>query len=232
MRTCGFRVSVAHRVILGMTAVAATLACFLPASATPGAATWHRETLIGENGSSYVLLISDHVNEGTYYRWREVQRVERIDKRSGKTIEALPIREVDFVSDMQTLAPSRTAFDLAAYAAAHQLSAPFTHDESPHVVGLDSTGLVVRWDGRSELIVPMATIRARFVPSGEPDEPRLIGIEFTRARPDSGLGRMQYYRILSSPAGSDISSSEVVIMVPEERIRQALDRFFVPKRRR
>jgi hypothetical protein len=219
-----------------MAAVAAALASFLTASAMPYAATWHRETLIGENGSCHVLLVSEHINEGTYYRSRESQRIERIDKRSGKTIETLPIREVDFVSDMQTWAPSieersMTAFDLAAYAAAHHLSAPFARDLEP-MAELDSTGLVVRSDGRSEIIVPMATIRARFVPSGEPDAPKLVGIEFTSARPDSGLGVMQYYRILSYTAGSDISSSEVVIMVPKERIKQALERFVVPTRRR
>jgi len=219
---------VTRAAIVGVTAGVTLFTLLLvPArvAGTPYAATWYRETLLGENGSHYFVLATRMVNEGTYYRSRETQIVFRFDKRSGAIADSVRVRSVEFHVDDGTNALSvheegGTTFDLAGYLRAHATHAPYS-EESEFMAELDSTGLYVESDNRRQVVVPMATIRARFLPSREPEELALLGAEFTMARPDSGLGRMTYYRVRSYPAGSDASSSEVLVMVPEERVKAA-----------
>jgi hypothetical protein len=189
-----------------------------PASASPGAATWYRESLLGENGSHAFVLTTTMINEGSYYRSRELQNLLRIDKRTGAVVDSILIRAVVIYSDPSTSARSLReeqppSFDLPAYLRAHGTYGSFSQDPEEQAE-LDSTGLYIPVGVARVVLVPMATIRARFQPSGEPDAVALLGGEFTLAVPDSGLSRMIYYRICSSPAGSDVPSSEVLIMVP------------------
>jgi len=176
--------------------------------------------LLGENGSHYFVLASWMVNEGTYYRSRESQQIRRIDKRSGRTVDSVLVRSVEFLTDANTSSltlreDSLPAFDLAAYLRMHGTSAPYSPDLEDQA-DLDSTGLYFDWSEGREILVPMAAIRERFLPSREGVRIALLGVEFTQARPDSGLSRMTYYTIRSHPAGDDIPSSEVLIMVARE----------------
>jgi hypothetical protein len=187
---------------------------------TPSGATWYRERLLGENGSHYFVLVSLMVNEGTYDRYRESQQVQRIDKRSGRKVDSVLVRSVEFLTDANTSSlmvreDSLPAFDLAGYLRKHGTSAPYSPDLEDQA-DLDSTGLYFDWSEGREILVPMAAIRERFLPSREGVRIELLGVEFTQARPDSGLSRMTYYTIRSHPAGDDIPSSEIVIMVARE----------------
>ncbi len=196
--------------------------------ATPGAATWRREALFGENAKEYVVLITQMVNEGSYYKSRESWSIARIDKRSGRVLETVPIRTVDIESDMQTFVLTSKELDLppvdlAAYTRLHSLRAPFS-DADSLLVQLDLNGLFVEVGQLREVLVPMASIAARFLPTAEPAAPRLLGADFTLARPDSALGDIRYYRVVSFPAGSDIPSSEVLIPVRDDRVHEARER--------
>lgn len=189
---------------------------------SPGAATWYRESLLGENGSHYFLLASTMVNEGTYYRDRELQRILRIDKRSGAVVDSILVRSSEHLVDAATMARSAREedlppFDLAGYLRGHGTHAPYSQDPE-FQAELDSTGLYLQLEDRREVLVATATIRRPFLPSPEPDEIALLGAEFTLAHPDSGVSRMTYYRIRSFPAGSDVSSSEILIMVPDDQV--------------
>lgn len=192
-----------------------------PASASPGAATWYRESLLGENGSHAFVFTTTMINEGSYYRFRELQNLLRIDKRTRAVVDSILIRSVVIYSDPSTsvrsLREERTpSFDLPAYLRVHGTYSSFSQDPDDQAK-LDSTGLYIPVGMARVVLVPIATIRARFQPSGEPDAVALLGAEFTLAVPDPGLSRMTYYRICSSPAGSDVPSSEVLIMVPDDR---------------
>ena len=190
------------------------------AAGSPGAATWYRESLLGENGSHAFVLTTTMINEGSYYRSRELQNLLRIDKRTGIVVDSILIRAVVIESDPSTYARSlreetMPSFDLPAYLRLHGTYGAFSQDPED-LAKLDSTGLYLEVGVARLVLVPISTIRARFQPSGEPDAVALLGAEFTMARPDSGLRRMIYYRLCSWPAGSDVSSSEVLIMVPED----------------
>src|SRR5688572_15410008 len=77
-----------------------------PAKATPGTATWYRETLLGENGSHYFVLATRMVNEGNHYRSREVQTVLRLDKRTRTIADSALVRSAEFLIDDDTSALS------------------------------------------------------------------------------------------------------------------------------
>lgn len=192
-----------------------------PASASPGAATWYRESLLGENGSHAFVLTTTMINEGSYYRFRELQNLLRIDKRSGAVVDSILIRDVVIYSDPSTSVRSlreeqTPSFDLPAYLRVHGTYGSFSQDPEDQAE-LDSTGLYLPVGDARVVLVSISAIRARFLPSCEPNAVALLGADFTLAVPDSGLSRVTYYRISSSPAGSDIPSSEVLIMVPGDR---------------
>jgi hypothetical protein len=209
-------------------AAGALLLLAVDALSSPYAATWRRESLFGENSNEYVVLVTVMINEGSYYKSRETWSLERIDKRSGRVLETISIRTVDHESDASTYVRTSRELDsppidLAAFMRTHSLYAPFSEAESLHVA-LDATGLYVEDEAFREVVVPMDAIAARFQPSGEVAQPRLLGADFTNARPDSTLGPIQYYRVVSLPAGSDIPSSEVLIPIRDSQIREAQER--------
>lgn len=207
-----------------------------PATGCPSAATWYRESLLGENGSHAFVLATAMINEGSYYRSRELQSLLRIDKRTGAVVDSILIREVVIDSDPSTFVrslreASMPSFDLPAYLRVHGTYGSFSQDPEDQAE-LDSTGLYIQVGERREVLVPSSAIRARFLPSGEPDTIALLGAEFTMALPDSGLSRMIHYRVCSSPAGSDVPSSEVLSMVPDDQVNAILRRAIVPSLRR
>jgi hypothetical protein len=190
------------------------------AGATPYRHVWHRQAVLGENGSRYYLLETWHVNPGTHYGFAERQRIVGIEKRSGAVAESVEVVRAHYAVDVNTYVQSVAfdtlpPFDLAAFLRGRSVSPPFSADWPP--ARMDTAGLVIPWEDGTEVLLPMAAILARVPESLDPPEPstiRLLGIEFTEAQPDSGLPRMLYYRIQTRDPGSDIDASELVFMIP------------------
>ncbi len=162
------------------------------------------------------------MNYGSHYQHTEYQRVLEIDKRSGSIVDTIEVRKsvfaVDVNSWVQRIQEESTAsFDLAAYIREHSINAPFTEGWEPRVK-LDKDGLFLESNGERFEVMAASEIRSHIPPGGELEELRLLGVEFTSAIPDTGLGRMYYFRISSYPAGSDSDGSEVIVMVPAQRL--------------
>ena len=191
------------------------LAAASSATATPGASTWYRESLLGENGSHYFVLESRWINTGTYYGHTEFQRIVMRSKYTDAIEDTVLVRKTVFTTDAGTGERSVTeeatpSFDLAAYVRAHSIQMPFGMELHP-VPRLDGSGLFQLYeDGRVD-ILSIEQIRERIPPGGEIERLEFLGAEFTSATPDSGLRPMSYYRISSFPAGSDVDGSEIII---------------------
>jgi hypothetical protein len=195
-------------------------------AASPNPATWHRERLLGENRTEYFLIEMRNVNCGSYYQHTESERVITVNKQSGRVVDSVFVRETRFRRDPGTGAPTvhelrEPSFDLSSFLRRHEVRSPYAVTGSP--VRFDSSGLFLRGKRGRKVLVPMSRVRSR-TNSGPcaMEELSLLGAEQTSAPADSVLGRVQYFRVITYPAGSDVDSYELVVMIPERQIRRAM----------
>ena len=185
------------------------------ALATPDAATWRRQTLLGENADYFFRYVAISENPASYYYYRRTLRLEKVRKSDFKVVEQFPLRDVSYSQDLDsqvwteksvTLPP----FDLSAYLRVNAVHLAFA-DDLIRTFAVDSSGVSeVFEDGRVELAGREDLMRQ--IPElGE--DPRVAGIEDTDFQPAKGGKAYFYLRIWSNDAAGDMDWSEDLLLV-------------------
>jgi hypothetical protein len=193
--------------------------------ASPNAATWYKEELLGENGRYYFLVVTQWINRGSHYKHTELQSLRKIDKLSNDVVEEFDLRRFESTNmieeDRQVVHEQDSpSFDLPAYMRENQVRYPYAADWD--FVKVDSVGIYVEKHGIRADIVPMAEIRP-LVPGGY--APRtLVAARRTSAWPDSGLDRKVYCYLRTGNAGGDWDVAQVVVMVSREALNAPFQR--------
>jgi hypothetical protein len=200
---------------------AAALLAFIVsiASGTPDAATWRRQTLLGQNTDHYFryVAISEHPN--SYYAYSRAVRLEKVRKTDRMIVETIRLSEVVWTQNMDTAqwsdAPdSVPSFDLAAYLRVNRVAIPFPNDIFlVRNFVIDSGGVWevfedsrIRLATRAELDRQIPMLGAR---------PRVVGIEETgRVR-----GEDFFLRIQSGDTASDSDWAEDLLLIRGVELR-------------
>src|SRR5512132_1877085 len=72
------------------------------AGATPGAATWRRQTFVGENAEHYFRYVAISENPASYYQYRRTLRLEKVRKADVHVVEQFRIRDVLYSQNLKT----------------------------------------------------------------------------------------------------------------------------------
>jgi len=185
------------------------------AMATPEAATWRRQTLVGENAEYFFRFVTVSENPAEYYSHRRTLRLERVRKSDLRVFEQVPLRDVTYTQDPRTDAWTEHSttpppFDLSRYLAQNAVHLPFS-DDLIRRFSVDSSGVwEVFEDGRVQL-ARRADLRRQIPKLGE--NPRVVGIERTDYEPAKGGKTFVYLRIWSNSAADDDSWSEDLLLV-------------------
>ena len=183
------------------------------ARATPEAATWRRQTLIGDNGRHFFryVTISDH--PGLYYTYSRTLRLEKVRKSDFRIVESVVIQRSTYSQDMNTerwsdVADSVASFDLPRYLRANHVALAFADDlVHSRTFAIDSAGV---WEVFEDGRIQLATRKEleRQIPMlGE--DPRVVGIEETSPIRSEDF----YLRIESGSAAFDADWSEDLLLV-------------------
>jgi hypothetical protein len=189
------------------------------ARATPEAATWRRQTLIGENAGHFFryVTVSDH--PGIYYRYSRTLRLEKVRKSDLRVVESILLRSVTYSQDPNTerwseAADSVASFDLPSCLRANHVALAFANDLVHfRTFAIDSTGVwEVFEDGRIRLATRME-LKRQIPMLGE--DPRVVGIEET-----SPINSGDFYlRIESGSTAFDADWSEDLLLVRGVELR-------------
>ena len=185
------------------------------ATATPGAATWERQALVGENAEYFFRYVTVSENPADYYAYRRTLRLEKVRKFDLRVVEQFPLRDAAYTQDADTGAWSERsvtppALDLGGYLARNEVHLPFS-DDLVRTFSVDSSGVwEVFEDGRVEL-AGRADLHRQIPNLG--DDPRVVGIERTDYEPDKSGKAFLYLRIWSNTAAGDADWSEDLLLV-------------------
>lgn len=183
--------------------------------ATPGAAIWRRQVLVGENSEFFFRYVSVSENLPNHYSFRRTQRIEQVRKSDMSVVERVSLRDVTYAQDMDSgvwneRSVALPPFDLAGYLTSNAVHLPFS-DDVIRTFSIDSTGVWEEFDdGRVEL-VGSADLRRQIPNLG--DDPRVVGIESTDFEPVKGGKAYLYLRVWSNSTASDADWSEDLLLV-------------------
>jgi len=188
--------------------------------ATPEAATWRRQTLLGQNAEHFFRYVTVSVHPGSYYSYSRTLRLEKVRKADLRIVESFLLRDVTYNQHPDTLRWSEEsdtvpAFDLPSYLRVNQVALAFPNDLGPfRTLAIDSAGV---WEVFADGRLQLATHRevTRQIPMlGE--DARVVGIEMT-----GGIrGEDFYLRIESGSAGAwDMDWSEDLLMIRGVELR-------------
>jgi hypothetical protein len=194
--------------------------CASMVNASPNAATWHSERLLGENGRYYFLLVTEWINKGSYYQHTEVQRIHKVDKLTDSTVAVTDIRRVLSTNhvereEQELREQSLPNFNLSAFLRSNGILHPYPMRDY-YRAQLDSTGLYFVLSGRKIPLLSLSELKERTPTRDLPRE--VVGVEFTSVWPDSGVERMVYYTLRTHAAGGDIDAADVVVAVPRRKL--------------
>lgn len=191
------------------------------AGATPEAATWRRQTLVGENAEYYFRYVAISENPDSYYDYRRKLRLEKVRKVDLRVVEQVPLRDVTYGQDPKTDLWSEHSetlppFDLSGYLRINAVHIAFA-DDLIRTFAIDSSGVWEQFeDGRVRLADKQDLLRQ--IPNlGE--EPRVAGIENTDFQPARGGKGYLYLRIWSNSASGDDDWSEDLLLVDRDVFR-------------
>ena len=117
--------------------IPAFLALAATATASPDAATWRRQSLLGEDAEYFFRYVTVSENPHTHYAFRRTQRLEKVRKSDLSIAEHFTLRDVAYTQDMESgvwierpvmLPP----FDLAGYMTRNAVHLPFSDDAIQH----------------------------------------------------------------------------------------------------
>jgi hypothetical protein len=207
MRTLG--------ILMALTAIASQ------AMATPEAATWRRQTLVGENVEYYFRYVAIGEHPASHYAYSRTLRLEKVRKSDLKIVEKVSLRDAAYTQDMNTGAWSERSatpppFDLGGYLTRNAVHLPFSED-LVRMFSIDSSGVwEVFEDGRVKLASPQDLNRQ--IPDLGKD-PRVAGIERTDYEPGPGGKAFLFLRIWSGSAADDADWSEDLLIVDQVLFR-------------
>jgi hypothetical protein len=183
--------------------------------ATPNAATWRRQSLVGENAEYFFRFVTVSENPAEYYSYRRTLQLEKVRKTDLEVVEQVPLRDAIYTQDATTgvwtehskaLAP----FDLAGYLTRNAVHLPFS-DDLVRTFSVDSAGVwEVFEDGRVQL-AGRSDLQRQIPKLGE--DPHVAGIERTDYQPGKGGKATVYLRICSNSAADDDDWSEDLLLV-------------------
>jgi hypothetical protein len=193
------------------------------ALATPNAATWRRQTLVGENAEYYFRYVTTSENPASYYSYRRTLRLERVRKSDLRVVDQFPLSDVSYSQDPRTDVWSEQSeklppFDLSGYLRDNAVHLPFADDLVRfRTFVVDSSGVwEVFDDGRSQLANRRDLLRQ--IPNLG-NEPRVVGIESTGFQPIGGGKTYLYLRIWSNSAAIDSDWCEDLLVVDGNDLR-------------
>jgi hypothetical protein len=185
------------------------------ATATPNAATWRRQTLVGENADFFFRYVTVSENPAEYYSYTRSLRLEKVRKSDLSVVDRVPLREVAYSQDANTgvwreHSVTPPPFDLGAYLTRNTVHLPFS-DDLIRTFAIDSSGVwEVFEDGRVQLAGRSDLLRQ--IPNlGE--DPRVVGIERTDYEPRPGGKAFVYLRVWSNSAAGDADWSEDLLLI-------------------
>jgi hypothetical protein len=183
------------------------------ARATPEAATWRRQTLIGENAEDFFRYVTLGDHPGFYDTYSRTLRLERVHKSDLRILESVVLERVTNSQDLKTerwsdAADSVASFDLPGYLRANHVALAFANDLVHfRTFAIDSAGV---WEVFEDGRIQLATRKEleRQIPMlGE--DPRVVGIEET-----SPVGGEDFFlHIESGSAAFDADWSEDLLLV-------------------
>jgi hypothetical protein len=203
------------------TVVAIGLAlCFATAMATPDAATWRRQTLLGESADYFFRFVTIREYPASHYSYEQSMRLEKVRKSDLRIVEHFPLRKVAYWQDLKTDLWSEEpetlpAFDLSGYLQRNAVHLAFSDDLFENrKFAVDSSGVwEVFEDGRIHLAG--ASDLQRQTPNlGR--EARVAGIEKTDFKPKAGSPAYYYLRIWSNGTAVDEGWSEDLLFVDQK----------------
>jgi len=184
------------------------------AGATPDAATWRRQTLLGQNADYFFRYVAISDNPGSYYTYSRALRLEKVRKTDFKIVESFVLRNVTYSQHPDTLVWREVSgavdrFDLPGYLSANQIQLAFADDLLRHrSVVIDSAGV---WEVFEDGRIHLATREEleRQIPVLH-DDPRVVGIEVTSWQQD------KFLRITSGDAAGDSNWAEDLLLIRVE----------------
>ena len=212
-----------------------TITCVITLSvrsiATPDAAKWHRETVLGENATEFFVLRAEWWHGPWYYSYSERIELERINAEDLTVQETWLLKCGGGSQDLATNVWSYKSCDSADVdlgdvlhdVELHPVFSPeflpeeFSKGLTPESFEIDSSGVWLWRSGRRALVVTQDELRRQI-----PDlhaKPVIVG----RVRGTwKGPPPREYLSVRSGlGASSDVDWFEDVLVVPFEQIRKA-----------
>jgi hypothetical protein len=130
------------------------------AQATPGAATWRRLTLVGQNPEYFFRCVAVSEHPGSYYTYSRTLRLEKVRKADLRIVESVLLRDVTYSEHLDTLRWSEEsgrvpAVDLSSYLQASQVALAFPSDLiHGRTFAIDSAGV---WEVFEDSRIHLAT---------------------------------------------------------------------------
>lgn len=198
-------------IITGFLVIAVTTT----AGATPNAATWRRQTLIGENAGYFFRFVAVSENPASYYRYRRTLRLEKVRKVDVRVVEQIPLRDATYSQNLETdlwseLSETLPPFDLSEYLRINAVHIAFA-DDLIRAFAIDSSGVWEEFEDGRVRLADRQDLLGQIPNLGE--EPRVVGIENTDFQPVQGGKGYVYLHIWSNSASSDADWSEDVLLV-------------------
>jgi hypothetical protein len=193
------------------------------ASATPEAANWRRQTLIGETQTHFFRYVAVSTHPGSYYGYTETLHLEKVRKSDHRIVESFKLRDVSYSQDMNSKVWSEVSepldpFDVAGFLQSNKVRLTFSDDLfEDRTFAIDSAGV---WEVFEDGRVQMATRKEleRQIPDlGE--DPRVAGLQRTGPCCGGVAGRDSYLRILSGSSSWDDFWCEDLLRVPGDIVR-------------
>lgn len=224
------RLRVALAIAIGLLAAALPRA----AVASPDAANWHRETLLGDNDDSYFQYVTWSFHPGSYYAYRQTCALQRISKATREVLDEIPLREVSYLApnagdDWIATEKELPPFDLPVYLRANDVHHAFAESREPELE-ISRAGLFLVVRGFRELVMGRDSLDARIPGLG--NDPRVLREEMTRLPVPRGKRRPTYWTVVSNTACGDDNWSEDLLMIDGDVLDAARRRMYPDLSRR
>jgi hypothetical protein len=185
------------------------------ATATPNAATWRRQTLVGENAEYFFRYVTVSENPAEYYSFRRTLRLEKVGKSDLRVVEQVPLRDVSYVQDMETdvwneHSAKLPPFDLSGYLTRNSVHLPFS-DDLIRTFSIDSSGVWEVFDDGRVKLADRSDFHKQIPNLG--GDPHIVGIERTDYEPIKGGKAYLFLKVWSNTAASDADWSEDLLLV-------------------